>query len=66
MHEVEKNLNPDEEVLYVNRLSAEIMSAAYDDDPRYLNSDLSSTDSTYRCTARQRAESFLKVKGLWK
>lgn len=60
-HELEKTLTPEQEHLYVDRLAAALMSAAYEDDPRWLKSELSSYDSTYRATARQRCTAYLEV-----
>ena len=54
--ECEAKLNAEQEVLYVDILAEQIMSTAYEDDPRYLKSNLSSRDSTYRATALQRLE----------
>ncbi len=66
MHEAEKILTPEQEEIYVDRLAAAIMSDAYEDDPRYNKSSLSSSDSTYRCSAKQRAEAFLRTVKKWK
>lgn len=66
MHEAEKVLSPEQEVDYVERLGAMLMSCAYEDDPRWRNSELSSFDSTYRATARQRAEALLHTLGKWR
>lgn len=66
MHEAEKVLTPDQEFTYVSRLGGMIMESAYEDDPRWTKSHLSSGDSTYRATARQRAEAFLRAVGKWK
>jgi hypothetical protein len=68
MHEAEKFLTPTQEEHYVERLSGALMSAAYenDDDERWLKSNLSSTDSTYRATAPQRAEALLHTINKWK
>ena len=66
MHEAEKSLTTQQEQGYVERLGATLMNAAYDNDPRWLDSELSSHDSVYRATARQRAEAFLRTVGKWK
>lgn len=66
MHEAERILTPKQEVLYVERLSAQIMTTAYEGDIRYLKSDLCSTELTYRATAAQRAKAFLQTLNLWK
>lgn len=70
VHELEKKLNPQQESIYVERLSALIMSEAYrmedDANNRWLKSELSSTDSTYRATASQRCEALLRTLNLWK
>lgn len=65
---MEESLTAEEEEEYVERLSAEIMSGAYDDAmlDRWHKSNLASSDSTYRATPRQRVEAFLKTKGKWK
>ena len=64
-HEMEKVLTPDQEQDYVERLGSMIMTAAYDNDPRFTHSHLASSDSTYRATALQRAEAFLRTIGKW-
>ena len=61
LHEMEKKLNPEQETLYVHLLAQAIMSEAYENDPRWLKSNLSSTDSTYRATASQRREALLRT-----
>jgi len=61
--EFEKTLNADDEENYVEELKGLIMEGAYENEPRYLKSHLSSSDSTYRATAEQRCLAFLKVKG---
>ena len=66
MHEAEKLLTPDQEEIYVDQLSAAIMTDAYENEPRYLKSHLGSADSIYRATAAQRREAFLRTLGLWK
>lgn len=65
MHEAEKVLNPEQEEDYVHSLGSLIMSRAYENDERWTKSNLSSFDSTYRATASQRAEAFLKTIGKW-
>lgn len=66
MHEAEQVLTSQQEINYVCCLGGLIMSAACENDPRWINSELSSSDSTYRATARQRAEAFLRTIGKWK
>jgi len=61
MHEAEKALTPEQELDYVEELKGLIMQDAYDHEPRYFKSNLSSGDSIYRCTSSQRADAFLKT-----
>jgi hypothetical protein len=62
-HEAEKKLTPDQEEQYVERLGSMLMEGAYEGDLRWVNSHLSSGDSTYRATAPQRCEALLRTIG---
>jgi hypothetical protein len=66
MHKAENVLSATQEENYVNRLGSILMSAGYEGDERWQKSELSSWDSTYRATAAQRAEAFLRTLNLWK
>jgi len=58
MHEAEKVLTPEQRVKYSVHLAGVLLIAGLDNDAHLLNPVFS--------TAAQRAEAFLRTKGLWK